>query len=63
VVNPAPDRRGVARYSTPFFLHFRPDFLIETLPDCVTPDRPNQHPDPITAQAFLDLRLAEIGLA
>jgi isopenicillin N synthase-like dioxygenase len=63
VVNPAPERRGVARYSTPFFLHFRPDFLIETLPGCVTPERPNRYPDPITAQAYLDQRLAEIGLA
>jgi isopenicillin N synthase-like dioxygenase len=63
VVNPAPERRGVARYSTPFFLHFRPDFLIETLPACVTPGRPDRYPEPITAQAFLDQRLAEIGLA
>jgi isopenicillin N synthase-like dioxygenase len=63
VVNPAPDRRAVSRYSTPFFLHFRPDFVIETLPTCVTPDRPDRYPLPITAQAFLDQRLAEIGLA
>ena len=63
VVNPAPERRGVARYSTPFFLHFRPDFLIETLPGCVTADRPDRYPEPITAQAFLEQRLAEIGLA
>jgi isopenicillin N synthase-like dioxygenase len=63
VVNPAPDRRGVARYSAPFFLHFRPDFLIETLPGCITPERPNRYPEPITAAAFLDQRLAEIGLA
>ena len=34
VVNPAPERRGVARYSTPFFLHFAPDHLIQTLPGC-----------------------------
>ena len=32
VVNPPPERRGQSRYSMPFFLHFRPDFLIETLP-------------------------------
>ena len=38
VVNPAPERRGFARYSTPFFLHFEPDFLIETLPACVSAD-------------------------
>jgi isopenicillin N synthase-like dioxygenase len=63
VVNPAPDRRGVARYSAPFFLHFRSDFLIETLPVCVTPERPDRYPEPITAQAFLDQRLADIGLA
>ncbi len=62
VVNPAPERRGAARYSTPFFLHFRPDFLIETLPGCVGPDRPNRYPEPITAHAFLQRRLAEIGL-
>ena len=63
VVNPAPGRRGVARYSTPFFLHFRPDFVIETLPGCITPEHPDRYPEPITAQAFLDQRLAEIGLA
>ena len=32
VVNPPPERRGHSRYSMPFFLHFRSDFLIETLP-------------------------------
>ena len=32
VVNPAPDRASKARYSMPFFLHFRSDFLIEALP-------------------------------
>ena len=35
VVNPPPERRGHSRYSMPFFLHFRSDFLIETLPDCI----------------------------
>jgi len=63
VVNPAPDRTSVARYSTPFFLHFRPDFLIQTLPGCVTPARPNGYPDPITADDFLKVRLKEIKLA
>ena len=32
VINPAPERASFARYSTPFFLHFNPDFVIETLP-------------------------------
>ena len=34
VVNPAPERRGVARYSTPFFLHFALDYVIAPLPGC-----------------------------
>ena len=62
VVNPVPERRGVARYSTPFFLHFRPDFRIETLASCVSVERPNRYPEPITAAAFLAQRLREIGL-
>ncbi len=63
VVNPAPERRGVARYSTPFFLHFRPDYLIETLPSCVGAERPNRYLEPITADAYLRQRLREIRLA
>ena len=63
VVNPPPERRGVSRYSMPFFLHFRPDFLIETLPDCVSEDRPNLYPEPITSHEFLLQRLREIKLA
>ena len=62
VVNPPPERRGRSRYSMPFFLHFRPDFLIETLPDCITADRPNQFPEPITAHEYLLERLREIKL-
>ena len=63
VANPPPDRRSVARYSTPFFLHFRPDFQIRTLPGCVSLDRPDRYPEPITADAYLRQRLGEIGLA
>jgi isopenicillin N synthase-like dioxygenase len=63
VVNPPPERRGHSRYSMPFFLHFRPDFLIETLPSCVSADRPNLYPEPITAHDFLLERLREIKLA
>jgi isopenicillin N synthase-like dioxygenase len=62
VVNPPPERRGVARYSTPFFLHFAPDYLIETLPNCIRPERPNRYSVPITANAYLEQRLAEIRL-
>ena len=62
VMNPAPERRGVARYSMPFFLHFRPDYMIETLPQCVRPDRPDLYPDPISAHDYLLQRLREIKL-
>jgi isopenicillin N synthase-like dioxygenase len=62
VVNPAPARSGIARYSMPFFLHFAPDFLIETLPGCVGPGRANRYPEPIAAHAFLRQRLEEIRL-
>ena len=63
VVSPAPERRGVSRYSMPFFLHFRPDFLIKTLPNCISEDRPNLYPTPITSHDFLQERLKEIKLA
>ncbi len=62
VVNPAPERRGVSRYSTPFFLHFEPDYLIQTLPGCVSAQNPDRYPEPITADEFLKQRLREIRL-
>jgi isopenicillin N synthase-like dioxygenase len=62
VVNPAPARAGVARYSTPFFLHFAPDFRIETLPECIDAARPNRYPQPITSRDYLLERLREINL-
>ncbi|WP_174274339.1 isopenicillin N synthase family dioxygenase [Sphingomonas bacterium] len=63
VMNPAPERRGHARYSMPFFLHFRPDYRIETLPQCVSAERPDLYPQPITAHDYLFERLREIKLA
>lgn len=62
VVNPPPERRGVPRYSTPFFLHFAPDYEIRTLPGCATPENPDRYPQSITADAFLVQRLKEIKL-
>jgi isopenicillin N synthase-like dioxygenase len=56
VMNPTPDRAGFARYSTPFFLHFRPDYLIETMPG-----GPQDWP-PITSNNYLHERLREIKL-
>ncbi|MCS6986474.1 MAG: isopenicillin N synthase family oxygenase [Sphingomonadaceae bacterium] len=55
VVNPPPERRHVARYSAPFFLHFRPDWRIEPL--VAHPEMP-----PILAHDFLLQRLKEIRL-
>ncbi|WP_417620822.1 isopenicillin N synthase family dioxygenase [Parasphingorhabdus sp.] len=63
VVNPAPERRGHSRYSMPFFLHFRPDYAIRTLPGCIDDAHPDLYPKPITAHEYLMQRLREIGLA
>ena len=58
VANPSAERRGHARFSTPFFLHFAPDHLIEPLPGC----DPAKAQAPITADDFLKQRLKEIRL-
>jgi isopenicillin N synthase-like dioxygenase len=60
VVNPAPERAKFPRYSTPFFLHFNQDVIIEALPQCVAEGGKPQ--PPITAQDYLMERLREIGL-
>ena len=62
VRNPAGERARFSRYSMPFFLHPRSDFLIETLPGCVSAENPNRYPVPITADEYLQERLREIGL-
>ena len=61
VVNPTPDRASKARYSMPFFLHFRSDFLIEALPETVPTGEQPKWP-PITANDYLQERLREIKL-
>jgi isopenicillin N synthase-like dioxygenase len=61
VVNPAPERASKARYSMPFFLHFRSDFLIEALPETVPAGEQPEWP-PITANDYLQERLREIKL-
>ena len=62
VVNPPGEKARQPRYSTPFFLHPNPDFLIDVLPSCITPDNPSRYPEPITAQGYLEERLREIKL-
>src|SRR5687767_3927595 len=61
VVNPAPDRASKARYSMPFFLHFRPDFVIEALPGTVPPGEEPKW-SPISSHEYLQERLREIKL-
>ncbi|MBX7514382.1 isopenicillin N synthase family oxygenase [Qipengyuania sp. GH38] len=63
VVNPRGEAAYRARYSMPFFLHFRPDYTIETLESCIDPERPDAHPEPISSHDFLMQRLREINLA
>ncbi len=59
VVNPKGEAAYRARYSMPFFLHFRPDYVIETLPSCADENAP----EPISSHDFLLQRLREINLA
>ncbi|RST31745.1 isopenicillin N synthase family oxygenase [Sphingomonas ginkgonis] len=62
VINPAPDRASNARYSMPFFLHFRPDFVIEALSGTVPAGEQPKWP-PISSHDYLLERLREIKLA
>jgi isopenicillin N synthase-like dioxygenase len=62
VVNPAGPAARQARYSVPFFLHPNPDYLIQTLANCITPENPNRYPDPILSHDYLLQRLKEIRL-
>ncbi|MAK98842.1 MAG: flavonol synthase [Citromicrobium sp.] len=62
VVNPAGDAVRRARYSMPFFLHFRPDYLIDPLASCVAEGEKENSPEPILAHDFLMQRLREIKL-
>jgi len=61
VVNPPAERRGFSRFSMPFFLHFRSDFLIEALPSTVPAGEQPKWP-PMTANDYLQERLREIKL-
>ena len=62
VVNPHGDAARRARYSMPFFLHFRPDYVIETLPSCIEEGRESEAPEAISSHEFLQQRLREINL-
>lgn len=62
VMNPPGARLHEPRYSIPFFLHPNPDFVIRTLPECISTENPNRYPEFITANEFLMNRLREINL-
>ena len=59
VVNPNHNRSK--RYSMPYFVHPRPDAVLTCLKSCQSESNPALYPD-ITADDFLNQRLAEIGL-
>lgn len=61
VINPPKEKWGTSRFSIPFFLHPRSDMKLNCLETCITNENPKQFDD-ITAGAYLDERLAEIGL-
>lgn len=63
VVNPRGEAVRRTRYSMPFFLHFRPDYLIEPLASCIESGDETGAPEPILAHDFLMQRLREIKLA
>ena len=61
VVNPPRELWDQPRLSIPFFLHPVAEMDLTCLENCVTKERPLNY-DPITAGAYLDERLREIGL-
>tara|TARA_A100001011_G_scaffold146500_1_gene154608 strand:- start:533 stop:1462 length:930 start_codon:yes stop_codon:yes gene_type:complete len=62
VCNPKGKIKNQPRYSIPFFLHLNPDYIIETLPNCIDKTSPNKYLDAISANDFLKIRLEEINL-
>jgi isopenicillin N synthase-like dioxygenase len=61
VVNPKTQEEDTTRYSMPFFVHPYPRCVLQPLPPTVTDGTASLLP-PITADAFLQQRLREIGL-
>ena len=59
VVNPPGEAAREPRYSIPFFMHPDPDFVIRTLPGCVTAENPDRYPEAVSADEFLMQRLRE----
>ena len=61
VINPPKEEWSSPRFSIPFFLHPRPEVLLNSLDSCCTANNPKKYED-CTANEFLIQRLTEIGL-
>ncbi len=61
VVNPPKEKWGTSRYSIPFFLHPRSEVSLDCLESCITENRPKAYEE-ITAGAYLEQRIKELGL-
>lgn len=61
VVNPPRELWGTSRYSIPFFMHPVSDMPLNCLESCIDENNPKLYDD-ITAGAFLNERLVELGL-
>lgn len=61
VVNPPKEKMGTSRYSIPFFMHPRSEMDLTCLSSCIDEAHPKRYDD-MTAGAFLEERLIELGL-
>ena len=61
VVNPPKELWNTSRYSIPFFMHPVSDMKLDCLDLCIDKENP-KHFDDITAGAYLEERLRELGL-
>ena len=61
VVNPPRELMKTSRFSVPFFLHPRSNMNLASLDSCIDAEHPKAYSD-MTAGAYLDERLGEIGL-
>lgn len=56
VVSPRGEARLKPRYCSPYFLHPNPDMTLAPLATCVTAERPNAYPNPISAHDYMQAR-------
>jgi len=61
VINPPKEDWGKSRYSIPFFTHPKSDMSLNCLEECIDKNHPKHYED-ITAGAYLNERLRELGL-